>query len=160
MVAHAKQAPGGIAAIGLFGKNWSPKKCIAFFQRFARNIFPSRRSIGSSFFATIKRFFTFYLEDGRYDAAVLEGVLQEALGLSPIFAPQKSRTSGIKYAVTATTIADATLCLMSNYNGEGGRGKDLSASAPPRIVAGLILSLGHKHLRATQPAEDLLLWEA
>jgi hypothetical protein len=131
--------PGGIATIGLFGKHWTPKKCIAFFQRFARNIFPSRRNIRSSFCAAIKRFFTFYLEDGRYDAGYLEDVLKEALGLGPIFTPLKSRTSGVKFAVTATTISDATLCLMSNYNGEDGHSKELSASTRSRVVAGLIV---------------------
>jgi hypothetical protein len=37
----------------------------------------------------------------------------------------------MKFAVTATTISDARLCLISNYNGEGSYGKDPSASRNP-----------------------------
>lgn len=87
--------------------------------------------------AAIKRLFAFYFEDGKYDATLLEDVMKEALGLDPIFSPLKSRSSGIKFAVTATTISDATLCLMSNYNGEGSHSKELSVSARVHIVAGL-----------------------
>lgn len=62
----------------------------------------------------IRRIFAFYREDGKYDVAILEDALKEALGLGPTFGP---RSSGMKYAATATTISDATLCLISNYNG-------------------------------------------
>jgi hypothetical protein len=75
--------------------------------------------MGYSICAIIRRILAFYLEDGKYDATVLEGALKEALGLDPIFGPMRSRPSGMRFAVTATTISDATLCLISNYNGEG-----------------------------------------
>ena len=74
----------------------------------------------------IRRSFSFYLEDGKYDATRLESNLKEALGHDPIFDTVESRASGMKYAVTATTISDATLCLISNYNGEGDHSKELS----------------------------------
>ena len=74
----------------------------------------------------IRRTFSFYLEDGKYDATRLEGSLKEALGYRPMFDSVESRASGMKYAVTATTISDATLCLISNYNGEGDHSKELS----------------------------------
>lgn len=86
----------------------------------------------------IRRLFSFYFEDGKYDATLLEGVMKEALGLDPIFTPPKSRSSGIKFAVTATTISDATLCLISNYNGEGGHSKELSVSTLFHNVAELM----------------------
>ena len=76
--------------------------------------------------AVIRRIFAFYLEDGKYDATLLEETLKEALGLGPIFNSVKSRPSGMKFAVTATTISDATLCLITNYNGEGNACNDLS----------------------------------
>lgn len=56
----------------------------------------------------------------------MEDALKEALGLDPVFGPTSLGSSGMKYAVTATTISDATLCLISNYNGEGHYGKDSS----------------------------------
>lgn len=48
----------------------------------------------------------------------MENALKDALGQDPMFGAKRV-PSGIKYAVTATTISDATLCLISNYNGEG-----------------------------------------
>jgi hypothetical protein len=54
--------------------------------------------------------FEFYFSDGKYNAEVLEHCLKEAFGLV------KSRPSGMKFAVTATIISDATLYLFSNYN--------------------------------------------
>jgi len=64
--------------------------------------------------------------------------MKEALGLDPIFTPVTSRASGMKFAVTATTISDATLCLMSNYNGEVNHGKELSTSARSRMLTRLM----------------------
>jgi hypothetical protein len=65
--------------------------------------------------------------------------MKEALGLDPIFTPVTSRASGMKFAVTATTISDATLCLMSNYNGEGNHGKELSTAARSPMLTRLRL---------------------
>ena len=76
--------------------------------------------------AMLRRLFAYYLEDGKYDASLLEQTLREALGQSPIFDSVEGRTSGMKFAVTATTISDATLCLISNYNGQGSHSKELS----------------------------------
>ena len=64
--------------------------------------------------------------------------MKEALGLDLIFTPLRSRSSGIKFVVTATTISDTTLCLMSNYNGEGSHSKELSVFALFHIVTGLM----------------------
>ena len=74
----------------------------------------------------LRRIFAFYLADGGYDTAVLEAALKEALGLGRVFDSVKSGPSGIKFAVTATTISDATLCLISNYNGNNPPGRDSS----------------------------------
>ncbi|KAF4626431.1 hypothetical protein G7Y89_g11725 [Cudoniella acicularis] len=76
---------GGIATIGLFGKNWSPKECLAFFRKFARIIFPPKVAAGVSICAIVRRIFAFYLEDGKYNASVLEDALKEALGLGPLW---------------------------------------------------------------------------
>lgn len=74
----------------------------------------------------IPRIFAYYLGDGRYDASLLDDTLKEALGQSPIFDSVEGRPSGMKFAVTATTISDATLCLISNYNGKGSHSKERS----------------------------------
>ena len=82
----------------------------------------------------IRRIFALYLEDGKYKAGVLEDALKEALGLGPIFGPMRSGASGMRFAVTATTISDATLCLISNYNGEGQHDKGSSQFIIPRFI--------------------------
>ncbi|KFY11829.1 hypothetical protein V491_07045 [Pseudogymnoascus sp. VKM F-3775] len=82
------------------------------------------------------------ISGGRYDADILEKVLQEAYGTTPMF--HTARPSGMKYAVTATTLSDATLCLISNYHMEG---KQTS-------------NLGYKHLPPTSDKGEILMWEA
>ena len=48
--------------------------------------------------------------------------------MSPMFDSIESRPSGMKYAVTATTISDATLCLISNYRVDGKQNDGSSRS--------------------------------
>ena len=67
---------------------------------------------------------------------MLEDALKEALGLGPIFGPVKSGPSGMRFAVTATTISDAALCIISNYNGEDQNSKGSSKSNAVRPVCG------------------------
>jgi len=64
----------------------------------------------------------------------------------------------MKFAVTATTISDATLCLISNYNGEGTPGRDLSRSNLSRSTDTNMS--GYKHLRAKKTTDEMSLWEA
>jgi hypothetical protein len=64
--------------------------------------------------------------------------MKEALGLDPIFTPLKSRSSGIKFVVTITTISDTTLYLMSNYNSKGSHSKELTVFTLFLIVTGLM----------------------
>jgi hypothetical protein len=84
----------------------------------------------------IRRIFAFYREDGKYNAAVLEDALKDALGSGPLFGPVTLGSSGVRYAVTATTISDATLCLISNYNGEDQDNKNSSRLAISRSTLG------------------------
>ncbi|KAH6699888.1 acyl transferase/acyl hydrolase/lysophospholipase, partial [Leptodontidium sp. MPI-SDFR-AT-0119] len=135
---------GGVTTIGFFTKYWTPKQCLAFFLKFARIIFPLKRGCRYSICAILRRIFASYLADGGYDAVVLEKALKETFGLGRVFDSAKSRPSGMKFAVTATTISDATLCLISNYNSNGPPGRDLR----------------YKHLRAKKTTDKMLLWEA
>jgi hypothetical protein len=106
---------------------WDPKKCLKFFQKFARRIFSSKPSVGQSLLAKIRRLFVTYFADGQYNAANLEKTLQEAFGSRILFNSPKSRPSGMKIAITTATISNATLCIFSNYNGIGSK-KDLGKS--------------------------------
>jgi hypothetical protein len=106
-----------------------------------------------------RRIFNYYVEDGKYDTSILESALQEALGSDPLFGPTISRVSGMKFAVTTTTISDATLCLISNYNGEGQNSTDSSRSGF-EVVDQAKEILGYKHLREKKATDSILLWEA
>ena len=72
----------------------------------------------------MSRFFTSFLADGQYDATVLEEILKKAFGTGPLFGSAHLRPSGMKLAVTATTISDATLYLFTNYNGNRAEADD------------------------------------
>ncbi|KAH6704168.1 acyl transferase/acyl hydrolase/lysophospholipase [Leptodontidium sp. MPI-SDFR-AT-0119] len=135
---------GGVATIGFFAKYWTPKQCLAFFLKFAKIIFPLKRGCRYLICAILRRIFASYLANGGYDAVVLEKALKETFGLGRVFDSAKSRPSGMKFVVTATTISDATLCLISNYNGNGPPGRDSR----------------YKHLRAKKTTDEMLLWEA
>jgi hypothetical protein len=80
--------------------------------------------MSGSILAKLCRVFKSYLADGQYDAAYLENALQKAFGCGPLFDSVELRPSGIKIAVTATTISDATLCLFTNYNGYSASSED------------------------------------
>ncbi|XMA20786.1 hypothetical protein WAI453_013577 [Rhynchosporium graminicola] len=134
---------GGIATIRLFGKDWSLQECLDFFRKFAIVIFPPKTVLGRSICAVFRRILSFYLEDSKYNSSVLEDALKKALGLDPAFGSVGLRTSGMRFAVTTTTITDATLCLISNYNGLSQERKS-----------------GYKHLRAARSTEEIRLWEA
>ena len=97
------------------------------------------------------------ISGGRYDADILEKFLQEAYGTTPMF--HTARPSGMKYAVTATTLSDATLCLISNYNTEGKPTSNLGKFSYPccNIIGNI---LGYKHLPPTSDKGEILIWEA
>ncbi|KFZ20455.1 hypothetical protein V501_00135 [Pseudogymnoascus sp. VKM F-4519 (FW-2642)] len=137
---------GGVINLGLFGKNWTPNQCLTFFRKFAKIIFASKAKARFSIWSWISLCswvsWIMRISGGRYDADILEKFLQEAYGTTPMF--HTARPSGMKYAVTATTLSDATLCLISNYH---TKGKPTS-------------NLGYKHLAPTSDKGEILIWEA
>ena len=125
---------GGVVNLGLFAKYWTPDQCLVFFFKFAWRIFASKKGVRRSICSRITRVFAYFFADERYEAAILEKFLKEALGTSPMFDSIESRPSGMKYAVTATTISDATLCLISNYLVDGKQ-NDGSGRSTTSVVA-------------------------
>ncbi|CZT53455.1 uncharacterized protein RSE6_15035 [Rhynchosporium secalis] len=111
-----RTSSGGMVIIGFFTKSWTPKQYLEFFLKFTRIIFPLKRGYKYSIYAILRRIFASYLADSGYDAVVLEKALKEVFGLGRVFNSVNSRLSGMKFAVTAITISDAILCLISNYN--------------------------------------------
>ncbi|OBT38902.1 hypothetical protein VE00_10784 [Pseudogymnoascus sp. WSF 3629] len=139
---------GGIVNLGLYGKNWTPNQCLIFFRKFTKIIFASKAKARSSIWSWVYFWswisWIMRISGGRYDADILEKCLEEGYGTTPMFHTVRSRPSGMKYVVTATTISDATLCLISNYHTEG---KPTS-------------NLRYKHLRPTSDTDEILIWEA
>jgi hypothetical protein len=121
----------GLIVIGLWIEYWGTKKYLAFFYKFARSIFLSQSRTKYTRFTKIRAFFALYFCDARYNANNLEDILQITFGSCLLFGSIRSRPSGMKIAVTATTISDATLCIFSNYNGNGGYHKDFSKLISP-----------------------------
>jgi len=67
----------------------------------------------------------------------------------------------VKFAVTATTISDASPYLFSNYNGIGKRQKNCGKTTAflfPR-TDDLIL-IGYKHVRPWRIEDEPFVWEA
>ncbi|KAI9644431.1 hypothetical protein NHQ30_006452 [Ciborinia camelliae] len=105
------------------------------------------------------RFLTSYLADGQYSASLLVTALQEAYGRGSLFGLMPFGRSGMKVAVTANTISDATLCLFSNYNGQ----EDHPASLSKFIEVEGYLQLTRievNHVRAANHREEVQIWEA
>ena len=71
--------------LGLFAKYWSPKECLIFFHKFARSIFQPKTNVTKSLYGMIKRIFSSYIADGKYNVSTLEMFLKEALGMALIF---------------------------------------------------------------------------
>ncbi|KFY30375.1 hypothetical protein V494_08174, partial [Pseudogymnoascus sp. VKM F-4513 (FW-928)] len=137
---------GGVINLGLFGKNWTPDECLTFFCKFAKIIFASKTKARLSIWSWISLWswvsWIMRISGGRYDVDILEKFLQEAYGTTPMF--HTARPSGMKIAVTATTLSDATLCLISNYYAEGNPTSNLR----------------YKHLSPTSEKGEILIWEA
>ncbi|KFY69541.1 hypothetical protein V496_00161 [Pseudogymnoascus sp. VKM F-4515 (FW-2607)] len=132
---------GAIGLAALFVVYMDTKTSLRFWHKFATHVFQKfrRRSI----FAKLWWFFISYFTDSQYDADLLEDALQEVVGFRLLFGPTGSRTSGMKIAITATTISNATLCLFSNYS--------VNADANDTYC---------KHIRPSDASNEILLWEA
>ncbi|KAI9717977.1 MAG: hypothetical protein M1828_007013 [Chrysothrix sp. TS-e1954] len=104
---------GGLIALGLFLKRWTPRECLQNFEDLASSIF-KRRTNSSHFLAKIHELFVSYLADCRYDSSAIERAFHAAFGTVPMFNPLRNDT---KVAVTTTTARESVLCLCSNYNG-------------------------------------------
>jgi hypothetical protein len=121
---------GAVGLAAIFIMYWDTKTCLRFWHKFARHVFQkfARRSI----FWKLWWFFVSYFADGQYDAVLFEDALQEAFEFCLLFDSTGSRPSGMKVAVTATTISNATLCLFSNYNGNGDS-RDRRRNCTPKV---------------------------
>ncbi|OBT64129.1 hypothetical protein VE03_06283 [Pseudogymnoascus sp. 23342-1-I1] len=126
---------GAVGLAALFIMYWDTKTCVRFWHKFATRVF--EKIVLRSTIAKCWWYLASYFADGLYDAVLLEEALQEKFEFRRLFGPTESRPSGMKIAITATTISNATLCLFTNYNGSKC-----------------------KHIRPYSASDEVLLWEA
>lgn len=88
------------------------EECLERFVTLARKAFSPRN---------FAHFMISYLADSQYSATGLEDALKEAFGTKTMLEWSEPCNSGVKVAVTATTIEDSSPCIFSNYNGIGTR---------------------------------------
>ncbi|KFY32250.1 hypothetical protein V493_00383 [Pseudogymnoascus sp. VKM F-4281 (FW-2241)] len=132
---------GAVGLAALFIMHWDTKTCLRFWDKFATRVFEKitlRSTIAKCWWYVAS-----YFADGLYDAVLLEEALQEKFKSRRLFGSTGSRPSGMKIAITATTISNATLCLFTNYNGSSDY-RDTQC----------------KHIRPYSASDEVLLWEA
>ena len=87
------------------------------FDDVARRLFGSR-TLQKSSLALFRKAIQVWVADGVYDPSIYESCLKEMYGSSHrLFDAPSNGVSAAKYAVTATTISDASTVVLTNYNG-------------------------------------------
>ena len=118
---------GGLISIALFLRGWSATKSKAQFRSMAKHVFQkpqySQRLLGKA-----RQCLRSWLADGYYSTANLEETLQESYGPDAKMFDHMATNSGVKVAVTAATLGDATTYIFSNYNGTKDRLQDCGKS--------------------------------
>jgi hypothetical protein len=71
-----------------------------------------------SVFQRLIYWFSWWFSDNKYDSNTLERVVKEAFGQQQrLFDFRSQHQSGVKAAVTASTVSSSQLRLFTNYNG-------------------------------------------
>ena len=116
---------GGLAILMWCRVFRSVRDCIKIFDRLGKRVFASRNNHRRSLFARILHFFASLLRDSRYGNLEMKACVRNAYGVNGrMFGAIESGVAGIKVAVTAITVSDSKLCILSNYNGAGARRKE------------------------------------
>lgn len=90
--------------------------------------------------------FAWWLSDNKYDSDILEDVVQEVFGVRQhLFDVDSQHRTGIKVAITATTVSTCLLRIFTNYNGADrrrqGRGESWATSQSVRLTASRLCHL-------------------
>ena len=109
--------------MSLFLCQWSITQCAQLFDRLTRQLFRAGYK-RTNVFHSAQRLLKRWLTDGCYDVEVFESLPKENFGSHRRLFGSPQPSSGIKVAVTATTISNAFPFVFSNYNGAGSRHSD------------------------------------
>ena len=108
---------GGLIALGLFVRQWTVSHSIQAFDAILRHVF-HRQKLGSLHsFRKIPHAVRCWVFDGCYEVDKWECALKQQFGEDSRLFDYTHDKSHAKVAVTATTVADASLVVFSNYNG-------------------------------------------
>ena len=118
---------GGLIVLSLFLRQWGIAQCAQVFDRVTRQLFRAGHKRASAFHS-FRRFLKCWLSDGCYDVKIFENLLKENFGDDRRVFDSLQPNSGVKVAVTATTISNAFPYVFSNYNGVGVRHPDCGKS--------------------------------
>ncbi|CAF9908088.1 MAG: hypothetical protein GOMPHAMPRED_006066 [Gomphillus americanus] len=109
---------GGLIVLGLFWQCWDVQKCTKIFTELGQRLFASEKRVPWRILSKLGSAFWCLISDGRYDAHLLNSLLQDCFGHDiKLFGGASHTLSGSKIGVTATTVSHASACLFSNYNG-------------------------------------------
>jgi Patatin-like phospholipase len=116
---------GGLILLDIFSLRTELSDCQRRFEYLASEIFPSRVKSGFSICSIVREIFSRWFLDRRHDPFILESILKQTFGTQRrLFDVCHPESAGIKLGITATTAADARLCLFTNYNGQRERRSD------------------------------------
>ncbi|KIW24829.1 uncharacterized protein PV07_10519 [Cladophialophora immunda] len=104
------------------------------FEALSNRIFPKRAYGFMPIFQRLIHWLVWWVSDNKYDSGTLEDVVQEAFGVRQrLFDFASQHQSGIKVAVTASTVSSSQLRLFTNYNGvaRDRQGKGYAILRPP-----------------------------
>jgi hypothetical protein len=115
------------------------RQVIDAFRTLTHQFFTHAHVPETSLMNNIVRGFKCWLADGLYDEKAFEDTLIAHFGSdAKLFDSKYMQASGVKLAVTATTVRNASARIFTNYNGMITRAKDIGNSSSPYLDYGSI----------------------
>jgi len=114
--------PGGLIVLDHVICESPLDSSIECFQKLSERIFPRKSYRCCEMLYNIIDWFAWWLSDNKYDSDILEDVVQEVFGVRQhLFDVDSQHRTGIKVAITATTVSTCLLRIFTNYNGADRR---------------------------------------
>ena len=124
---------GGLIVLSLCLRRWTVSHCVEVFDTLTKQFFQKGRRGARCSLGYLRNVIKCWLSDGCYNVLALEASLKDQFGHDRQMFDKPESISGMKVAVTATSISDATPFLFSNYNGLSIRATECGKSRFKRI---------------------------
>jgi hypothetical protein len=99
----------------MFLYQWDTEKCSSEFETMARQLF-RRNGPGGGLLRKLHKGIKCLVDDGKYNHDAIDSCLKSTFGETQAMFGFASQPAGIKVAVPAMTISDASCFLFTNYN--------------------------------------------